>query len=264
MPWHFLPTDASNPQIIDVTNEIIRDYWDDVDAATPSERPVDPWIPPAKNWSPAQERAELLSRQDSLDHASIRPSPDLPTCSPASYDVIHSAAAHLLDLGATRPVAVAPTVLARADDDQEEAPTMPAELAELADDPTTTNNTSPASDGIFQPGSAYLEFHATLRTHTFQAARSTFSSRCGTPDPAPVSESLLNSGPAPDVAEHDEPEPSRRDGTGISAVPTPGFVELTQQQEFELWKNWVDEIGPWVRRNNHFPGQGQSESQRQR
>lgn len=122
--------------------------------------------------------------------------------------------------------------------------------ADFPEDPAL--NASPASDGIFLPGSAYLEFHSTLRNHTFQAARSTFPSRCGTPERPPTRHVQDNEGQS-DLPGDEETEGSR-EGTAVSAVPTPSFVELTQQQEFELWKNWVDEIAPWVRDYRHHRG----------
>jgi hypothetical protein len=32
-----------------------------------------------------------------------------------------------------------------------------------------------------------------------------------------------------------------------SDIITPRLIELTNQEEYVLWKNWVDEIAPWVR-----------------
>lgn len=193
-------------------------------------------------------------------------SPEIPTSSPqSSFDLLHSAAAHLLDLGSARPPApvhLHQHALLDHDDDNanDDDTVMPTTgCADFAEDQPASLNASPASDGIFIPGSAYLEFHSTLRNHTFQAARSTFPSRCGTPERPPTRHGHHlygeEQGLASDVPEDEGPiEGSgaiRVEGTASSAVPTPGFVELTQQQEFELWKNWVDEIAPWVSTRLH-------------
>lgn len=275
-----------------MTNEIIRDYWDDVDttntpsiehsrsvtasACTPHER-SEAWTPASTKWSPTQapgtvpmaapvteplaaspqaQRVGLetadrasISHHGSISHASsILQSPEIPTSSPRSFDLLHTAAAHLLDLGTTPRPAI---LQVQPDPDVDEDTTVMQHAQAVADfheEQLESMNASPASDGIFLPGSAYLEFHSTLRNHTFQAARSTFPSRCGTPERPPTRQGHDNEGGQTDLAENDEePLETSREGTAISAVPTPSFVELTQQQEFELWKNWVDEIAPWVR-----------------
>lgn len=250
-----------------MTSEIIRDYWDDVDTGTPSadqprsvtasnEQP-ETWTPSSK-WSPIQapgalaaateppvaspsapgliERADRVSHQGSIAHASsMLQSPEMPMSSPRSFDLIHSAAARLLDLGSTRS-AVLPVT-----DTNEDTVIQ-------VDFPTEeqTLNSSPASDGIFLPGSAYLEFHSTLRNHTFQAARSTLPSRCATPERPPTRYGQ-DHGQEQSELPDDEEQDTSREGTAISAGPTPSYVDLTQQQELELWKNWIDEIAPWVR-----------------
>jgi hypothetical protein len=95
-------------------------------------------------------------------------------------------------------------------------------------------------DGIFLPGSAYLELHSALRSHIFDTARSAYPSRCPTPSPGPC-----------DVDEEPEASPAPYAGQTEQASlelsdTTPRSVELTKQEEYVLWKNWVDEIAPWV------------------
>jgi hypothetical protein len=47
---------------------------------------------------------------------------------------------------------------------------------------------------------------------------------------------------APDTADGQAEET-----TELLSDTTPRFIELTNQEEYVLWKNWVDEIAPWVR-----------------
>lgn len=163
--------------------------------------------------------------------------------SPHSYDMIHSAAAQLLDLGCSAPGA------------PPNASAPPSGLLQPANHSSNHSIASPGSegmshDGIFLPGSAYLEFHSALRSHTFNAARSAFPSRCGTPEhpeaahAAAVSEGQLGGECLPSVP-NTSGTVSPPDEVALSR-PTPRLSELSQQEEFELWKNWVDEIGPWV------------------
>lgn len=163
--------------------------------------------------------------------------------SPHSYDMIHSAAAQLLDLGCSAPGA---------------PPNVDASQSALLHPTNHSSNPSIASpgsegmshDGIFLPGSAYLEFHSALRSHTFYAARSALPSRCGTPE-CPETAHATTRAEGQSVEECLPPNPhasdtvSTLDDLALSR-PTPRLSELSQQEEFELWKNWVDEIGPWV------------------
>lgn len=163
--------------------------------------------------------------------------------SPHSYDMIHSAAAQLLDLGCSAPGA---------------PPNVDASQSALLQPANHSSNPSIASpgsegmshDGIFLPGSAYLEFHSALRSHTFYAARSAFPSRCGTPE-CPETAHATTRAEGQSVQEclppnaHTSDTVSALDDVALSR-PTPRLSELSQQEEFELWKNWVDEIGPWV------------------
>lgn len=163
--------------------------------------------------------------------------------SPHSYDMIHSAAAQLLDLGCSAPGA---------------PPNVDAPQSALLHPANHSSNPSIASpgsegmshDGIFLPGSAYLEFHSALRSHTFYAARSAFPSRCGTPE-CPETAHAANRAEGQPVEVCLPPNPNTSDTVSplddvALSRPTPRLSELSQQEEFELWKNWVDEIGPWV------------------
>jgi hypothetical protein len=96
------------------------------------------------------------------------------------------------------------------------------------------------SDGIFLPGSAFREFHSTLRDHLIYTARSNAPTRHGTPEPTQL-----------DVRFSDRLA-LRADGfvNRVELEPRAGRVsealEITPQREYILWKTWIGELAPWV------------------
>jgi len=84
-------------------------------------------------------------------------------------------------------------------------------------------------DGIFLPGSQYLELHAELRSRLFDTAQSVEPSRRGSPVPSvPLDQTSLaldNS-----VAEED---PRR-------------LAQLSPEQEYTLWQVYITEVAPWI------------------
>lgn len=94
-------------------------------------------------------------------------------------------------------------------------------------------------DGIFLPGSAYHELHSTLRNHLIQEVRSNAPTRPGTPR-------LEVDGPQEDAATVDE---DLDESLHASDDLPPTGVEppmLTKDEECILWRNWFDEIAPWL------------------
>ncbi|GKT45440.1 adhesion and hyphal regulator 1 [Colletotrichum spaethianum] len=95
-------------------------------------------------------------------------------------------------------------------------------------------------DGIFLPGSAYHELHSTLRNHLIQEVRSNGPTRPASPASGQNSRRRsidATSGPSSsaEVAET---------AGDISSDHEPPFLPL--EEECALWKNWVDEISPWL------------------
>lgn len=82
-------------------------------------------------------------------------------------------------------------------------------------DPAYSSSSAGYDDGIFLPGSEYLELHSTLRNRLILEGRS------GTPGPTSN----------PDQA-------SRPTDTATAG--------LSKLEEYMLWKNWLDEIAPWL------------------
>ncbi len=104
-------------------------------------------------------------------------------------------------------------------------------------------------DGIFLPGSAYREFHSTLRDHLIYTARSNAPTRNATPEllhPGFISFDRVASRACRDVAMN------RTDLDPESARPSKP-PEITLQREYILWKNWIDEMAPWVSQPQYFP-----------
>lgn len=103
----------------------------------------------------------------------------------------------------------------------------------------------PLHDGIFFPGSAYLELHSVLKEHILETARSTCSSGPTTP------RSSTRIGQADDVDIPDIYEQMPCTLQPVQQVSSPRsspLSELTPKQECMLWENWVNEVAPWVRR----------------
>lgn len=104
---------------------------------------------------------------------------------------------------------------------------------ELTSDPFTYDS----SDGIFLPGSTYLDLHTTLRNHIIGAARSDFR------------HTLIPDG----TAWQDQPRfaDKHRFNDDLADLrethtETPPSVTLTKTEEYSLWKNYLSEVGPWL------------------
>ncbi|KAL1855575.1 hypothetical protein Plec18167_004087 [Paecilomyces lecythidis] len=102
-------------------------------------------------------------------------------------------------------------------------------------------------DGIFLPGSEYHELHSTLRKHLMREVRSTVPTGLSSPEygqptrwPASVTQ--------PSVANI----PSRCPPDGLDGGDDPVIANMSKDDEYKLWKNWLDEIAPWLDKfDNH-------------
>lgn len=97
-------------------------------------------------------------------------------------------------------------------------------------------------DGIFLPGSEYFQLHSTLRSHLIQEVKSQLPSRRGTPEqPRPVRLATTSTdlGTVSNAqlrnCEHGLEIPS-------NLIP----ADLPKDVEYTLWKNWLEEIAPWL------------------
>lgn len=157
-----------------------------------------------------------------------------PVHTPHSCDAVQLAAAQLLGLGNEFAPAMTPT---------DAQPTQTHLRSQLPlsqiDSDIPISPELFADDGIFLPGSAYLELHSALRRNIFDTARSAYPSRCPTPDPGDADEVPEDAATEPYAGQPEQASLELSD-------TTPRSVELTKQEEYVLWKNWVDEIAPWV------------------
>ncbi|KAI8666035.1 Zn(2)-C6 fungal-type domain-containing protein [Fusarium keratoplasticum] len=226
-------------EILDVTSEVIRDYNapssllesedDDADA-----RPMGRSIP---------TNVGSNARPTGLGHLSNAPgsylTPPAVESSPSSQRQTESAVADLLyfsQSGQTTQshsrVAIDPALQVSMDI---EYPYMEQIQAFTPGDMS--------EDGIFLPGSAYHELHSTLRNHLIQETRSVAPTRSTTPR-LDVNSTQGSS----TIAETDV------------TVQIPDFHPsttplLSEEEECALWKNYFDEIAPWLDkfdRDRHF------------
>ncbi|KAF2492524.1 hypothetical protein BU16DRAFT_465941 [Lophium mytilinum] len=157
------------------------------------------------------------------------------TASPNSQSFAHTAATNLLSLRDTQPHMTSPHVS-----------DIPIQLGDAQHhgtpiEPDIFDYGDPLfEDGLFIPGSTYLELHSTLRTHIINTARSNAPSR----HVSPGLESVTHAHSAPTW------NPSRRSSATLPDLqPQNGIykaVDLPPLEEYELWKNWIDEVAPWL------------------
>jgi hypothetical protein len=171
---------------------------------------------------------------------------------PHSYDLVQLAAVQLLDLGASLPAAMTPIADPQPSQAHLRNQLLPP-LAQEGDIPVTAGFSPEqlfADDGIFLPGSAYLEVHSVLRNHIFDTARSTYPSRWPTPSPACDVDEVPEA-TAQQHTSHAPPDAVQTGQASQSSDTTPRYIELTKEEEYVLWKNWVDEIAPWVSQHRY-------------
>lgn len=88
-------------------------------------------------------------------------------------------------------------------------------------------------DDALVSGTSYHQLHSTLRRHLFQESRSSAPTRACTPE---ENDGLLN-----DLSDEPRPLPA---STG-ELYSDERFI-LSEEQEFQLWRNWIEEVSPWV------------------
>ncbi|KAK3115017.1 hypothetical protein LTR53_006057 [Teratosphaeriaceae sp. CCFEE 6253] len=210
---------ADAAQIVDVTSEIIRDYIEE----TPDD------IPP---------RADRTNKPVA---------DDMPKHAKAARSVVGSAPPLLktTSLPSPRPEpSIAPAMTPLFSPGSVVSPTpvsmfSPGPPTVIATDPMGFSFLSPqissdatSDDGIFLPGSQYLELHAQLRNRMIDTARSTVPSRLGTPD-------------ADDHVGTDMHDPFA-DGVETEDEESRRLAALSPEQEYVLWQNYIAEVAGWI------------------
>ncbi|KAJ9653932.1 hypothetical protein H2201_009075 [Coniosporium apollinis] len=100
-------------------------------------------------------------------------------------------------------------------------------------------------DGIFLPGSTYQELHTTLRNHVFNTARSNPATRFETPEHGLENECTAEQDSDQSIDFTTTATIERHESDHVEAIPHKA-PELTQHREYELWKNYIDEVAPWL------------------
>lgn len=199
--------------ILDVTDSVTREYYhdDQKNGGGASQSRSNP--PPA-----VAHRDGDLQRPSHPSPPEIRrPGTYFPSASAASPSrQAEHAASNLLSLGQTSPFTTS-TIGSDGSPEVSNYPHLPpASAAEMTD----------ALNGdIFRPGSTYLNLHSTLRHHIVQESRSMGPSRADSP-----------------YEDYDD------DDSAVGAGSEEGAdFSLTEEQEWVLWVNWLDEVAPGVR-----------------
>lgn len=96
-------------------------------------------------------------------------------------------------------------------------------------------------DGIFLPGSTYQDLHKTLRNHVFHTARSKPPSCQGSPERISLTQEHVSGIELPSESVGPEQADLVVHSEGSHTLP-----ELAAQEEYILWKNWIEEISAWV------------------
>ncbi|KAI0555545.1 hypothetical protein F4679DRAFT_578930 [Xylaria curta] len=248
-------------EFCDITHEIIRDYQTNAHVvegirndseqgdSNNAERYVSSWASRHQPRLPYErqtntstpmgvsETGVMARPSDSDRHAastySGQPGSDSPSSmnSTESLMMLQSAAAQLLDLGCAPPST---------------EPDRNCSSTEVSDEHSYSTGIAAISptardDGIFLPGSTYLELHSTLRDRIFDTTLAAQSSRATSPR-------ILGGDDMTDsCTQVDYETASIGPGNPISPpTSSPLFAELEWQEEYKLWKNWVDEIAPWL------------------
>ncbi|KAK1585498.1 fungal-specific transcription factor domain-containing protein [Colletotrichum navitas] len=99
-------------------------------------------------------------------------------------------------------------------------------------------------DGIFLPGSAYHELHSTLRNHLIQEVRSNGPTRHASPASAHTPRRRSGSGFIDASSGPSSSGEAAEAVDDLSSDHEPPCLPL--EEECALWKNWVDEISPWL------------------
>ncbi|KAM0306365.1 hypothetical protein ACHAPM_000931 [Fusarium culmorum] len=235
-------------EILDVTDEVIRDYnGAETDEGEEDRSNLTGSYTQSRNHGRPSlifsERPSDTSSNTTGGYVSIRTPPVIDVSSPASQRRTDNAVADLLYFSQNgqshHPVEIDPTIHVSMDTVPIDIITEYPYIDQLQ--PFTPEGVS--EDGIFLPGSAYHELHSTLRNHLIQETRSIAPTRSTTPHVEVEAE--------PEDAPLDETE----DTLPINDFQSSQAPLLSQQEECALWKNYFDEIAPWLDkfdRDRHF------------
>ncbi|KAG9189169.1 hypothetical protein G6011_06037 [Alternaria panax] len=120
----------------------------------------------------------------------------------------------------------------------------PADLESIWHSPVGTTY---LDDSVFLPGSAYLDAHSTFRNHLIQEVKSNVPTRQVTPDPTRIEHVWgVDADYNPDMGKDQTETLLNTDPVDVQSSTHPSTPQLSQEEEFTLWKNWFDEVAPWI------------------
>lgn len=245
--------------IIDITSEIIRDYWLEVEGLHQSEFT---WehrlesehaaklmrVDPASNTS----LSTAPTRSSEMTDAILSPSEHDDTTISASTEDPESMHSYPLPTSSTdelqmlqemhQELSLSPQVMFHS---------LPQIVNSGGPSPMVqTTESSPlfapgvldslSDDGIFHPGSTFQELHTTFRNEMMTTARSAAPSRAGSPMRDVMSlQSVVDREQVPSL-------PTEDSTATVHASTSPKHFDLSPQEEFVLWKNYVEEVAPWL------------------
>ncbi|CAM1507474.1 Fc.00g071150.m01.CDS01 [Cosmosporella sp. VM-42] len=233
-------------EILDVTSEVVRDYH------TPSmlfesdeELDVRPVNGRNGGSNGGTSRSSTLRvRGSRSDSSFIAGTPN--TTSPSSQRQTESAVANLLYLSQGGQPEQSPM------DPALQVPMDSLLMDTIAEYPYMEQMQAftpegMSDDGIFLPGSAYHELHSTLRNHLIQEVKSSAPTRAATPrfDAESGQDTSTIDDDVGEMIQVLEDPPVRYGDSPL----------LSDDDECSLWRNWFDEVAPWLDkfdRDRHF------------
>ncbi|RGP70885.1 hypothetical protein FLONG3_7341 [Fusarium longipes] len=230
-------------EILDVTDEVIRDYNGETDEGEEEHSHITSSHARSSNDSPSSLVIHERPPDTPGGYVPVQRPPVINISSPASQRRTENAVADLLYFSQNgqshQSVEIDPAIQVSMD-------TVPIEIITeypYIDQLQAFTPEGASEDGIFLPGSAYHELHSTLRNHLIQETRSIAPTRSATPHIEVEAES--------ESATLDEAEVT----LPINDFQPSQTPLLSQQEECTLWKNYFDEIAPWLDkfdRDRHF------------
>lgn len=232
----------SEYSILNVTEEVIRDY-----VVTPTDEPHAPKSSvrrlPSPSDHPSADSRTTIAQSPALPatpSAAINKKDKTP---PASSQHVDSAVASLLYLRKSGHPILSP--------DQCALQLNTFSQGYIQTMQVFTPDGGSADDGIFLPGSAYHEWHSTLRNHLIQEVRSTVPTRAGTPHHSHIDSSNHSVAASQDeTASASSADLSSQQRIAVISdslsSAEPESPVLPSLEECTLWRNWFDEVSPWL------------------
>jgi hypothetical protein len=236
-------------EIFDVTSEVIRD--NDVPYPSPlSDSDEEALLSSTQTYGKIQRKEALtqlnavssgsgnkIAQEAAESSAATTTSDLLHDASPTSLRQTESAVANLLFLSQS-----AQPGIAAGQHLQNSLGPVPVDIfSRYMDHMQAFTPDVPFEDGVFLPGSAYHELHSTLRNRLFQEVRSNGTTRDCTP------EDIQGEKENNHIAVGLEEVTVNQTRLGIERTSTDADLPwLKKEEEILLWRNWFDEIAPWL------------------